>query len=63
MKIIKRLLGLPFVLGIILVSELYRIPSMLYYFLRYGGEFLTYKQKDEHLYIADLMNKLDEKLK
>ena len=47
MKILKRILGLPFVVALIAISAIYLFIENTCYFIRYGGEMFTYKQKDE----------------
>ncbi len=61
MKYILRILGMPFLLGLTIVSSSYRIVANMVQFIRFGGEFVVYK-KDSRKRIADLMNLLDEKL-
>lgn len=62
MKYIKRLLALPFLAGLILVSTLWKIAVELYLFVRFGGEFLRYSRDHDPKTFADILNKLDEKL-
>lgn len=44
MKILLRLIALPFVIGLQLITYIKDLFQTSYMFLRYGGEFIRYKQ-------------------
>lgn len=58
LTIIKRLLALPFVLGICLIGSLSYSIKCVYLFLKNGGEFIPYIEKDSKKTIADVFSKL-----
>lgn len=55
MKIIKRIIVLPFVFGILFVTHISFIFHRTYLFLRYGGEFANY-HKDEVKTIQEIFH-------
>jgi hypothetical protein len=62
MKYILRLIVLPFIAGIALVTALKLFYVFNKDFLLYGGEMLTYRKDHTPDTIADIMNLLKDKL-
>lgn len=58
MKYIKRLLTLPFMLCVVIVGYLFVLFKFSYYFMRYGGEVITYMRDDEPTLIRDIYEEL-----
>jgi uncharacterized membrane protein (DUF106 family) len=68
-RIIMRILGFPFVFGLMIIASLVNLFSNIIQFIRFGGELINY-EKDEIRMINDvykelklLNNKLDIKKK
>ena len=55
MKIFKRLLTTPFVFGLILISHNWEVLRRIFYFIKYGGEFINYRKNDSKT-VLDLYN-------
>ena len=60
MKIIKRIIVLPFVFGLLLVSALFYAFKRGFLFIKHGGEFILY-EKDEQTTIDSIYNELKKK--
>ncbi len=63
MKIIIRILGIPFILGLSILSAIKFIVLFNYNYIKYGGEFMTYarvNQKTVELLISKLIDDYDE---
>ena len=60
MKIILRIIVSPFVLGIVLVFNIYHSFRNTIFFIKYGGEWITYAKKDDKKTIHDLYLQLKE---
>ncbi len=58
--IIKRVAGLPFFAGLLLVALFALWLKACLNFLRFGGEAIAYTQKNERKAIADIYDKLVE---
>lgn len=58
MRYIKRLLGLPFFLMLNIVSMVFVLFKITYFWMKYGGEAITYARKDEPKMIADIYDEL-----
>lgn len=58
MKYLKRLLGLPFFLCLNIIAMLWHLFILAYYFMKYGGEAISYAKKDEPKMIADIYSEL-----
>lgn len=63
MKYILRIINLPFILGILLVSYNYTVIKRTVLFLIYGGEWINYDKKHNKKTILDVYNKLNENKK
>lgn len=57
MKYIKRIIVLPFVLGIVLVAHLIFVAKKAIHFVKYGGEFIQYDQ-DEYKTISNIYEEI-----
>lgn len=57
-KILMRIMSYPFILGLILLS--YNAHAILnsIYFLRYGGEWITYSKGDTQTTIKDIFEQI-----
>lgn len=60
-KFICRIIALPFVFGLILVTYNVHVVKYSILFLLYGGEWITYK-KGERKTIQDIFKKLNENI-
>lgn len=58
MKYIKRIIGLPFFLGLNLVGMLGNLIYLSIYWIKYGGEAVTYMRKDEGKMIKDIYQEM-----
>jgi len=58
MKYIKRLLGFPFVFGVLFVHSVFSLLTACYLFLRYGGEMNTYNKNINARTIRDVYEKI-----
>lgn len=58
MKYIKRILGLPFFLGLNIVGMIFHIFLLAYYFIKYGGEAVAYDKKNSPKMIANIYDEL-----
>lgn len=54
MKYLKRITGLPFVMGIMLIGCLFLYIKSVWCYICYGGEWVTYANKDEQKMITDI---------
>lgn len=55
---LKRLLGLPFFIGINAISLIWNLIVISYLFMKHGGEAITYRNKCEKKMIADIYEEL-----
>lgn len=62
-SILLRILGTPFILGLMLVAGNYHIIRKLTLFLRYGGEWITYERANERKTIQDIYELLEKQNK
>lgn len=58
MKYLKRLLGLPFFIGLQLVGMMFFLFKTIYFFMRYGGEAMSYISEEEPKMIADIYGEI-----
>lgn len=49
---------LPFLLCVVIVGQVFFLFKFMYYQMRYGGEVITYLQKDEPVLIRDIYQHL-----
>lgn len=57
---IIRILGLPFVVGIMFLGSMIMFCKGTWYYLKFGGEWVGYANKDEKTMIADIYTELVE---
>ena len=58
-KALLRVCGLPFLIGLSVVSALINLIAIIYAFVVYGGEFMTFHKKLRSTTIKDYFNALD----
>jgi hypothetical protein len=54
---ILRLIGLPFITGLLLIYMIYYVILKSYHFILYGGEFIIYNKDDKKM-IYDIYEQL-----
>lgn len=62
MRIVNRILSLPFVLIIFFITAMTLYVKWVYRYILFGGEFTPYRSKNEPKKIADLYRQLDRLL-
>lgn len=60
-KYLPRIIALPFVFAIIFIAALFRSIKYTALFLRFGGEWIVYAEKDAPKTIADVYEKVSSK--
>jgi hypothetical protein len=60
MKYLKRILALPFILGLLLIQHTWYIVSRAYGFIKHGGECILYVKEDPKI-IQDIYIMLKER--
>lgn len=60
MKYFKRVLGLPFFVGLVAISAAWQIILKSYLWVKYGGEAVNYNDKMNRKTISDVFYKLAE---
>lgn len=58
MRYFKRLLGLPFFLGLVVIGSVFQIVIKSYLWMRYGGEAINYYE--DRKTILDVYNKVSQ---
>lgn len=61
MEIVKRIIGSPFVLCIVLIANILLSFKVTLNFLKYGGEFIAYTNKNERKTIASVYYAISKK--
>lgn len=60
MTIIIRLLSLPFIMGLVLIYLIFQFFKIIYNFILYGGEFMTYYSKDQPKTMQNIYDELKQ---
>lgn len=60
-KLFLRILASPFVLCLLTISYTYGMFAQWIMFIRYGGEWITYFEKNENLTIKDIYKEIKDK--
>jgi hypothetical protein len=61
MKYIKRLLGLPFYMGLLAIGMIWQFVLKSFLWMKYGGEAVNYNDKMNRKTISDVFYKLQDK--
>jgi hypothetical protein len=61
MKYIKRLLGLPFYMGLLAIGMIWQFILKSFLWMKYGGEAVNYNDKMNRKTISDVFYKLQDK--
>jgi hypothetical protein len=61
MKYFKRLLGLPFFMGLLAISVTWQFILKSFLWMKYGGEAVNYNDKMNRKTISDVFYKLQDK--
>lgn len=57
---ILRLLTLPFIIGLVLIYLIFQFFKIIYNFILYGGEFMTYYSKDQPKTMQNIYDELKQ---